>query len=272
MNDARKVLELREVSKGFGNHMALDHISFDVGEGEIVALLGDNGAGKSTLVKCLSGVHSPDDGAILMDGEPVAFHSPEQALRAGIGVVFQDLAMFDNLDVAENLFIGRELRTPRFLGPFGFLRRGAMAEEMRTIIGDLQIGVPNPRSSIGLMSGGQRQAIAVSRGVAFAKRLVILDEPTAALGIRERTNVLRIVKRLPEIGISVLIISHNLEEMIQIADRAVVLRQGKKVGELPATHENHERIVSLIVGGALAPIDGEPHDSTRSSTSTEGAS
>lgn len=243
------VLEVKQLTKRFGNQVALNSVSFEVRDREVLALLGDNGAGKSTLVKCIAGLHHPDGGEIRLDGESFHAGSPSSARAGGIGIVYQDLALLDNLSVAENMFAGAELRRPQWLGSFGFVRKREMFEEARRTLDRLEVRVPNLKTPVGLLSGGQRQAIAVSKGVAFARRLVVLDEPTAALGLRERRNVLRLVSRLPEAGTAVVLISHNLEEVISVADRAVVLRQGVKVGEVAATAENHEAIVSMIVGG-----------------------
>ncbi|ROS43972.1 ATP-binding cassette domain-containing protein [Amycolatopsis thermoflava] len=251
------VLEVAEVTKRFGNHAALDAVSFSVREREVVALLGDNGAGKSTLVKCIAGIHRPERGTIYVDGKPLNTGGAGSGRDSGIGIVYQDLALFDNMSVAENLFAGREPCWPRAPRGLGVVRRRAMLEEARRTLHRLEVRVPNLKTPVGLLSGGQRQAIAVSKGIAFARKIVVLDEPTAALGIRERTNVLRLVRQLPENGISVILISHNLEEVISVADRAVVLRQGKMVGEVAATAENHETIVSLIVGGRTPLINGQ---------------
>jgi D-xylose transport system ATP-binding protein len=249
---ASPVLEVRDLTKRFGNHAALDDVSFTVEEGEIVALLGDNGAGKSTLVKCIAGVVRPDRGDVVLDGRRVDSTSPATARANGVGIVYQDLALFDNMSVAENLFAGSERCWPRRLGGWGVIRRRSMFEEARSTMRRLEVAVPNLRTPVGLLSGGQRQAIAVSKGIAFARRLVILDEPTAALGLRERGNVLRLVRQLPHMGIAAILISHNLEDVILVADRAVILRQGRKVGEADATESNYERMVSLIVGGQAA--------------------
>jgi D-xylose transport system ATP-binding protein len=246
---ATPVLEIKGLTKRFGNHAALDDVSFVVREREVVALLGDNGAGKSTLVKCIAGIHRPDEGDIVLDGEHFHSGSPAGARAHGVGVVYQDLALFDNLSVAENLFAGSEPAWPRRLRGWGIVKKRAMLEEARETLRRLEVKIPNLKTPAGLLSGGQRQAIAVSKGIAFAKQLVVLDEPTAALGLRERRNVLRLVRQLPEAGVAVILISHNLEEVISVADRAVVLRQGKKVGEVATTPENHETMVSLIVGG-----------------------
>ena len=250
---ATTLLGIDRLTKRFANHSALEAVSFSVGEREILALLGDNGAGKSTLVKCIAGIHRPDEGEILVDGDRFDPRSTADARARGVGVVYQDLALFDNLSVAENLFAGSERCWPRRARGAGIVRRRAMFEEARATLDRLGVRIPNMRTQVGLLSGGQRQAIAVAKGISTARRLVILDEPTAALGLRERGNVLRLVRQLPELGMAVILISHNLEEVIAVADRAVILRQGKKVGEVEATEENHEAMVSLIVGGQAAP-------------------
>lgn len=251
MNETCPVLEVRQVTKRFGNHAALDRVSLTVAHGEVVALLGDNGAGKSTLVSCIAGVNKPDQGDIYVDGHKAHGGSTADAQATGVGVVYQDLALLDNLSIAENLFAGSELTWPRGLRGLGIVNKRAMLAEAKAKLDALGVRAPNLKTPVGLLSGGQRQAIAVSKAIAFAKKLVILDEPTAALGLRERANVLRLVRQLPSTGVSVLLISHNLEEVISVADRAYVLRQGRKVGELPATQTNHEKIVSLIVGGGV---------------------
>jgi D-xylose transport system ATP-binding protein len=253
VNGMKPVLAVERVTKRFGNHAALNDVSFEVHEREVVALLGDNGAGKSTLVSCVAGLTTPDEGVILLDGTPLHDTTRHGGGGNGVGVVYQDLALFDNLSVAENLYAGSELRWPEFMHSLAFVRKGAMLAEARRTLDELEIRIPNLKTLAGLLSGGQRQAIAVSKGIAFARRLVVLDEPTAALGLRERGNVLRLVRKLPEQGIAVILISHNLEEVISVADRAVVLRQGKKVGEVAATQDNHQNMVSLIVGGAPEP-------------------
>jgi D-xylose transport system ATP-binding protein len=254
-----KVLEIDRLTKQFGNHAALDAVSFAVAEGEVVALLGDNGAGKSTLVKCVAGLYRPDGGEIRLDGERLHAGSPSAGRQHGVGIVYQDLALFDNLSVAENLFAGAEPCWPRGAHGLGIVKKRAMLEQARSTLHGLEVRIPNMRTPVGLLSGGQRQAIAVSKGIAFAKKIVILDEPTAALGLRERRNVLRLVRQLPEAGVAVILISHNLEEVIAVADRAVILRQGKMVGQVEAKAENHEKIVALIVGGQAEPQQDRSH-------------
>jgi ABC-type sugar transport system ATPase subunit len=251
---ADAVLEVDGATKSFGAVAALSDVSLRLGRGEVLAVVGDNGAGKSTLIKCVSGAHRLDRGRVRVDGELVALRSPVHARQHGIETVYQDLSLFDNLSVVANLFAGRELTAPRRTRVLGWLRNGAMTWRVAEILAELEVNVPNLHAPVGLLSGGQRQAIAVARAVTFATRLVILDEPTAALGVRETRNVLRLVKRLPERGVSVIIISHNLEQVAEVADRVMVLRRGAKVGEAPPDAEHHDRIVSLIVGAQTGPL------------------
>jgi ABC-type sugar transport system ATPase subunit len=244
------LLEIRGAAKAYGAVRALQDASLSVGAGEVLALLGDNGAGKSTLVKAICGVHALDAGEIRLDGIPVRFGSPVDARQAGIETLHQDLGLFDNLSAVANFRIGRELRHPAWLGRLAFLRERAMEQDWAAQLERLAVHGVAARQEVGLMSGGQRQAIAVLRAVAFADRLVILDEPTAALGVRESGQVLELVRRLPERGVAVILISHNLEHVEQVADRAVVLRQGRTVGEAVPSARNHEALVSMIVGAA----------------------
>lgn len=253
--ESSPVLEVADAQKAFGAVQALAGVSFSVQRGEIVALLGDNGAGKSTVIKAISGVHRLDEGEIRVGGESVHFRTPRDARHAGIETVYQDLALFDNLGVADNFFAGREPARPGFLGPFAWVKRKEINEAAREVLDRLRVNVPELSTPLGLMSGGQRQAVAVARAVAFASRVVILDEPTAALGVRESRRVMDLVGRLPDAGVAVVLVSHNLAEVTDAADRAVVLRGGRVVGEAPATPDHHERLVSMIVGsqsGAFA--------------------
>ena len=243
-------IAIRGATKRFGAVLALDGVDLEVGRGEVLALLGDNGAGKSTLIKCISGVHRLDEGVIEMDGHPITIHSPAQARALGIETVYQDLALFDNLGPAANFYAGRELAGPRWL-PAGlrFLDRKGMALKTAELLDRLQVGLPDMSNQVGLLSGGQRQAVAVARAAAFASNVVILDEPTAALGVRESRHVLDLITRLRDSNYAVIVISHALDHVIDIADRAVVMRRGRKVGEEVPTRVNQQRIVSLIVGG-----------------------
>jgi ABC-type sugar transport system ATPase subunit len=244
---ADTVLEVRDVEKRFGATLALDRVSLTLGEGEILALLGDNGAGKSTLIKILSGVVKPDAGEFLIDGDEVEISSPHDARDLGIETVYQDLALFDNFDAVGNFYAGREPVKPRWLGSLGWVGDRAMARETRELLDNLQVNIARD-DEIGLMSGGQRQAVACARAIAFGKRIVILDEPTSALGAREAGNVLRLIGEAPDQGVSVILISHNLEHVMKVAHRAVVLRQGRYVGEETPDAEHHEKLVAMIVG------------------------
>jgi D-xylose transport system ATP-binding protein len=243
------VLEVEGLSKQYGATTALRDVSLALHEREVLALLGDNGAGKSTLIKILAGVEHADAGEIRLDGDPVRIGDPHRARELGIETVFQDLALFDNTGPVGNFFAGRERTRGRFLGPFAWVDDGAMRKETTELIDRLQVKLPDPKAEIGLLSGGQRQAVACARAIAFGKRIVILDEPTSALGARESANVLRLIRDATNEGISVILISHNMEHVMKVADRAVVLRQGRYIGEEKPSQETHEKIVSMIVGG-----------------------
>lgn len=243
------ILEVRGASKLFGPVRALNDVSISLDEGQVLGLLGDNGAGKSTLIKAITGVHRLDAGKIYIDGEPADIRSPNDARALGIEAVYQDLALFDNLGVVSNLYLGNELTKPRRLRALGWLDRKAMETEARRKLESLQVHLPSFNSSVGLMSGGQRQAVAVARAVAFATRVLILDEPTAALGVRETRNVLDTIAELPRrYNISIILISHNMDHVVEVCDRAVVMRQGGVVGQVVPTAETMEEMVSLIVG------------------------
>jgi len=243
-------LSVRRATKRFGAVVALDGVDVEARRGEVLALLGDNGAGKSTLIKCITGVHRMDAGTIAMDGVPVEVGSPAVARALGIETVYQDLALFDNLDPAANFYAGREMTTPRWL-PRGLrlVRRRAMVEATVVVLRRLEVGLADVNTPVGLMSGGQRQAVAVARAAAFATKVVILDEPTAALGVRESRHVLDLILRLRAEGLAIIVVSHAMDHVMEIADRAVVMRRGRTVGELVPRPENKEQIVSLIVGG-----------------------
>jgi D-xylose transport system ATP-binding protein len=249
-NGAPPLLSVRDARKRFGAVTALAGVTLDVREGEILALLGDNGAGKSTLIKALAGVHQLDAGTIAIDGEPVDFRTPHDARAAGIDTVYQDLALFDNSDATGNFYAGRERKRGGVLGALGWVDDRAMRSETEELLDRLQVNLPGNGSEVGLLSGGQRQAVACARAIAFGKRIVILDEPTSALGAREAGNVLRLIREAPEHGVAVIVISHNMEHVIEVADRAVVLRQGRHVGEETPSAETQERLVGMIVGSS----------------------
>ncbi|WP_293783833.1 ATP-binding cassette domain-containing protein [uncultured Aeromicrobium sp.] len=245
------VLEVRGAVKRFGAVTALDGVDLTLRRRQVVGLLGDNGAGKSTLIKAITGVHALDEGQILLDGEPVSIRTPTEARQHGIEAVYQDLALFDNLGIVSNLYLGNELTKPRRFRALGWLDRKAMERDARERLEKLQVNVPSFNSQIGLMSGGQRQAVAVARAVAFASRVLILDEPTAALGVRETRNVLDTISRLPEEhDLSVILISHNMDHVVQVCDEAVVMRQGRVVGSATPSPDTLQDIVSMIVGAA----------------------
>ena len=246
---APPVLAVRHAQKRFGAVHALKDVSLEAYRGEVLALLGDNGAGKSTLVKCISGVYALDEGDVLLDGEAVSIHSPGAARRAGIETVYQDLALFDNLTPAQNFYCGREIAFPAWL-PQGlrFLKGRAMDRQAAAVLDRLKVKLPKFDAPVALMSGGQRQAIAVARATVFARKVVLLDEPTAALGVRESRKVLDLIAQLRAEGNAVILITHNMEHVVKLADRAVVLRQGSKVGELKPSRANQQELVSMIVG------------------------
>ncbi|WP_332302776.1 ATP-binding cassette domain-containing protein [Rhizobium sp. GR12] len=242
------VLEVKNAVKSYGFVTALGGVDLTLHKGEILALLGDNGAGKTTLVRAISGVMQLDEGDIHLAGEKLALSSAGDARRAGIETVFQNLAVLDNMDVASNFYIGREKIWPSWLGPFGFLNKAREATGWIDAANNLGIKALDPGQEIGLMSGGQRQAVAVARAVAFASRVVILDEPTAALGVRESAQVLRLIKSLPERGVSVILISHNMDHVVRVADRAIVMRQGRIAGSAVPKKESVPELIAMIMG------------------------
>ena len=241
-NGAPWLLEARGISKAFLHVQALDNVDFRVAPGEIVALVGDNGAGKSTLMKTLCGAYHADAGAILIDGEPVTIRNPHEAMALGIAVVYQDLALVNHRDVANNVFLGREPRR----GPVVDKRR--MIRESRAVLQRLKIGIPSVQTLVGLLSGGQRQAVAIARAIQQGGRLVFMDEPTAALGVQEQGKVLRLIEDLKAGGTAVVVVSHNLQHVFHVADRIVVMRGGRNAGERVKAETSAEEIVSLIVG------------------------
>jgi D-xylose transport system ATP-binding protein len=251
------VLEVREAVKAYGAVRALDGAGLTVGEGEVVALLGDNGAGKSTLVKAISGVHRLDGGEIRLAGRPVAFPSPRAARDAGIDTLHQDLGLFDNLSAVANFRIGRELRRPRWLGRLGLLRERAMESDWHAQLERLQVSRLAARQEVALLSGGQRQAIAVLRAVAFARKLVILDEPTAALGVRQTEATLALLRNVVAEGMAILLIMHNLDQIFAVSDRIVVLRLGSVVLDARTADTGKEEVVARMTGIAGA-MNGGP--------------
>jgi D-xylose transport system ATP-binding protein len=248
MNGNTPVLALRGVSKSFGPVQALMNVDFDVHKGEVVALVGDNGAGKSTLVKTIAGIHPADEGTILFEGEEVHISAPTDAAHLGIATVYQDLALADNLDVVENLFLGQEQIGE---GPAALTRQlDEVAMEKRTgeLLSRLAVTIVDLRAEVGTLSGGQRQQVAIARSLLGDPKVVLLDEPTAALGVRQTAQVLALIKRLREEGHGVLVISHNLADVFEVADRVFVLRLGRKAGDFAAGEASQEEVVAAITG------------------------
>ncbi|MEB3368332.1 ATP-binding cassette domain-containing protein [Saccharopolyspora mangrovi] len=248
------LLEARDLVKRYGSVEALRGASFTVHPGEVVALIGDNGAGKSTLVKCLSGVEQPDSGQILVEGKPVSLDSPTAARGHGIETAYQDLAVAPDLDPAANLFLGREIRLPGLLGKLGMLDKAKMRTEATEQFAKFGVSLPDLSVPIGALSGGQRQSVAVARSVAWASRLVFLDEPTAALGVVQRERVLDVVRRVRDTGMAVVLISHNMPEVLSVADRVEVLRLGSRVARFNAAEAELEDLVGAMTG-ALSQED-----------------
>jgi fructose transport system ATP-binding protein len=247
------VMQARGLVKRFGHVTALDHTDFELREREILAVIGDNGAGKSTLIKALSGALTPDAGEILLDGRVVHFRSPMDARRAGIETVYQDLAVAPALTIAENLFLGRELRRPGILGSvFRMLDRRRMYEESTNHMRALRIEIGSMNQPVETLSGGQRQGVAVARSAAFARHVVIMDEPTAALGVKQSGVVLDLIRRVREQGLSVVLISHDMPHVFEIADRIHVARLGKRIAVLNPKGISMSDTVALMTGALTA--------------------
>lgn len=241
------ILQVKDIYKHFGGLVAVNHVSLEIYPGEVVGLLGDNGAGKSTLIKLISGVHHPDGGNLILDGKEISFASPLDARRKGIETIYQDLALCENLDAGANIFLGREVRRKK-LGLFSELDNKYMLEEASHVLDQLDIHIPDLRKPIRQLSGGQRQAVAIARAVYWNARLMIMDEPTAALGVPEQLKVLQLVRTLRERRIPVILISHNMQDVFAVADRVIVMRRGNNVGERLVKETNDSEIVSLMIG------------------------
>lgn len=257
------VLEARGVVKRFGSVEALRGADFAVGAGEVVALMGDNGAGKSTLVKTLSGVHQPDEGTVLMDGRVVTFPTPVDARAHGVETVYQDLALADTLKPAANLFLGRELRRRGLLGRLGVMDTSAMRTQADEVFRTLKVTVRADSGAVGTLSGGQRQGIAVCRAVTWADRVLFLDEPTAALGVEQTRNVLDLIRTVRDRGVSVVLISHSVPEVLEVADRIEVFRLGRRVAVLDSPTVTAGDVVAAITGAV-----GSLHSTSPSPAST----
>jgi ABC-type sugar transport system ATPase subunit len=241
------ILQVQSVSKRFGGVHALENVSVDLFPGEVLALAGDNGAGKSTLIKIISGVHHPDEGKIWYDGKEVTFENPQKAREQGIETIYQDLALADNLDVGANVFLGREPMKRVFGLPV--LDRKKMRTEAADALRVLDIRINRFDLPLRSMSGGQRQAVAIGRAIHWNAKVLIMDEPTAALGVPEQRKVIALIKSLKQSGVGVIFISHNLVDIFAVSDRIVVLRRGQKVGETATQATNSDELVRWMVGG-----------------------
>jgi ABC-type sugar transport system ATPase subunit len=240
------ILQVRNITKRFGGVTALSNVSFDLFPGEVLALAGDNGAGKSTLIKCVSGVHPPEEGQIVYQGQEVRFDNPKVARAAGIETIYQDLALADNLDVGENVFLGRE--PMRSVFGFPVMDRARMRSESGQVLDTLDIKTRLDRP-VRELSGGQRQAVAIGRAVYWNAKLLIMDEPTAALGVPEQRKVVELIHNLKKQGVAIIFISHNLGDIFAVSDRILVLLRGQKAGERKASETNGDELVKLMVGG-----------------------
>jgi D-xylose transport system ATP-binding protein len=252
MSDA-PLLQLRGVTKSFGSVQALSDVDLEVNKGEVMALVGDNGAGKSTLIKCIAGTYTMDEGELLYGGEPVTISTPRDAAKLGIEVVYQDLALCDNLDVVQNMYLGREASR------LSILQEPPMEAKTRETLKSLRVTtIKSIRQPVATLSGGQRQSVAVARAVMWNSRLVILDEPTAALGVAQTEQVLALVNRLAEQGLSVVLISHNLHDIFETAHRITVLRLGRNAGLFERAKTSQEEVVHAITAGQPTKVSGIP--------------
>lgn len=248
MSNASPLLEVRNLSKSFGAVHALRDLTMHVAAGEVVALAGDNGAGKTTLIKAISGVYKPTSGKVLLEGQEVDFSSPQEARERGIETIYQDLALADNLTIGANIFLGREPMTKRW-GFLPVLDRKKMAEAARETMALLDFHVNRLDAPVSNFSGGQRQAVAIGRAVYWNARILIMDEPTAALGVPEQRKVISLVHQLKAQGRGVIFISHNLQDIFAVSDRIVVLRRGVMAGERRIAETTHDEVVKLMIGG-----------------------
>ena len=245
------LLQLKGITKAFGSVQALDDVDFEVQDGEVMALVGDNGAGKSTLVKCIAGTHTADSGEIVFEGREVHIHGPKDAGRLGIEVVYQDLALCDNLDVVQNMYLGREINRGQILS------EAPMEQHTSETLKSLAVTtIKSVRQTVATLSGGQRQSVAVARAVMWNSKLVVLDEPTAALGVAQTEQVLELVRRLGQQGLGVILISHNLHDVFETADRITVLRLGRNVGVFERRKTTQQAVVEAITAGMPTKVAG----------------
>jgi simple sugar transport system ATP-binding protein len=241
------LLEVKNITKRFGGLTAVNNLSMEILPGEVVGILGDNGAGKSTLIKVISGVYHPEVGIIFFEGNRVKISNPMEALKIGIETIYQDLALAENMNVYSNIFLGRE-KLKKYLGVVNVLDHDYMLNESKKVLHRLDIQIPSLKNKIRNLSGGQRQAVAISRSIYWNARLLIMDEPTAALGVSEQKKVLDLVKTLSSQGVSVIIISHQLHDVFSVATRLIIMRRGKKVAERMTKKTSPDEVVGLMVG------------------------
>jgi D-xylose transport system ATP-binding protein len=247
------ILEVRALNKSFGPVHVLHDVDLNVYPGEVTALVGDNGAGKSTLVKCIAGIHAIDSGEVRFEGKPVSLHDPRVATGLGIEFVYQDLALADNLDITQNMFLGREIRR------FGFLNDAAMEKKARETLESLSVRtVSSVRQLVASLSGGQRQTVAIAKAVLWNSKVVFLDEPTAALGVAQTRQVLDLVRRLADSGLGVVLISHNMNDVVEVSDRVIALFLGRVAAEVPTKDSNTTQIVELITSGRSGDLGLAP--------------
>lgn len=256
MNSVAPLLRITGASKTFGHVIALNEVDLTIAHGEVVALVGDNGAGKSTMVKAISGTVPVDSGTIEVDGREVQIRTPHDAATAGISTVYQDLALCDNLDVVANLFLGQERRTTVVQSITRSLDDGGMQSEAARLLASVAVTIPDLRSPVSSLSGGQRQQIAVTRTLLGAPKVVLLDEPTAALGVAQTAQVLDLIRTLKGRGLGVLLISHNLADVFEVADSVAVMRLGRMVGTAPVVETSREAVVAAITGASIALRSG----------------
>jgi ABC-type sugar transport system ATPase subunit len=258
---AEYIVEMKGISKSFGGVQALSKVDLELRPGEIMGIVGDNGAGKSTLMKVLAGAHLPDEGEVFVDGQLADIQSPHDAFRLGIGMIYQDLALFNNLDVARNIYVGRDLAR----GPFhAFLDKKRMYQKAEELIRELKVDIRSPRMSVARMSGGQRQMVACARAMAFESKILIMDEPTAALGVPEANKLLALIRHLRDLGVSILLITQRIPDILAIADRVYVLKGGRRQDVLEVGKVSLDDVVTLIVKGKAPAANAAPDMEFRS--------
>ena len=247
------LLSLRRICRNFGGIQALDDVSLEVGKGDIIGLVGDNGAGKSTLIKILAGAHDPTSGEVVLEGQPRKLSPPAEAQRLGIETVYQDLSLIGTFTAAENFFLGREIALGRGPALLRWMRSRSMGDTALRGLEALNIDIPGIRNKpVDRMSGGQRQLVAIARGAFWGHKLLLLDEPTAALGVRESREVLDLIRRLAAKGLTIVMVTHNLDHLWQVCNRVVVMRRGRKVADLPSAQTDMEDVVAYITGARAA--------------------